>query len=323
VLVGIRGHGVGERLHASIWRAFEGVIVKHIPRELELASIERFDLAVIAVPPKHQLLALDSLSSRSDLILCEKPCGLDLSDLSAWIARTPSLVQNKVFINYQLRFLPGSLLLQLREGVQRAGTISIVYKSSARIVQFEPGEWKAQAKSGGGVVVSILSHLVDLLHFLGAKQIDFSEIDVVAKSGSCPNEVFDGIKLMGELVLRDEHRLEIEIDTVSESEIFEINFGSGANRSIDLLSEDADGLDHRRGRLRSDSQGPWRSSYMKLAKAISSAVFNRQVGPEVIAKPMDALWVQTVLARVRALSCPQVNSSGIIVGPGPHDQGSN
>lgn len=283
--IGIRGHGVGDRLHCSVWRELPGCKVEFLPRAAP-ESIAPFDLIIIACPPENQLQSIDAFAPFASMLLCEKPAGINVGQLSAWLSNAAPQAA-AAMVNYQLRFLPPAVQSGVRAAMATSAGLTVVYRSSARDRKFDAGCWKQSSARGGGVVRSILSHIVDLLLFSGATQVVLNEASNVKWSGEDPDAAPDALVLRGAVLGPHPHALVIDIDTTVQSSLFTLSWDRACPAVINLVESG--------GSLRSDSTGPWRNSYVEMARSLRA----RKKG--AVATITDALRVYDVLATADVL----------------------
>jgi predicted dehydrogenase len=268
-----------------------------------LTSADRFDLAIIAVPPGEQLRCMELLSRTANLVVCEKPCGVNFGELNAWLKAASSATIGKVLINYQLRYVLPSTLEALLSHIRKSAQLSVVYKSSARSRTFDPTDWRARSTLGGGVLVSVLSHLIDLLFFLGAEDITFHQVDLTTINAKAPDAAADVADVRGDLILGGRRHFRLQVNTTSPFEVFAFDFGG--TRSIDLLAVETPAAAGVKGRLSSDLPGPWRNSYVRFAECILARGTNGAVPWKISAKPADALRVHAAIESMARMAVTQ------------------
>ena len=128
------------------------------------------DAVIISAPTAdHAALAMQAIE-RSVHVYAEKPLASDPADaaalVSAWKNRTALGNRAPVcMVGFNYRFHPlypqGRRLLAKR-AVGRPLMVSTVFSSSLSILN----DWRARGRSGGGVLLDLGSHHVDLLYFL-------------------------------------------------------------------------------------------------------------------------------------------------------------
>lgn len=135
-----------------------------------LCSVHDLDLICVTSPPEfHVAHAMVALATDVPVIV-EKPAGRN-SDESAQIAHAAQSRDAWTLVNYQLRFDP---VLQHARQIISSGALGRVYSleltyrggSLASASTPAPESWQTDASRGGGVRLSMGSHLVDLAIFL-------------------------------------------------------------------------------------------------------------------------------------------------------------
>ena len=131
---------------------------------LELLDHRELDCVVIAAPSQfHAALACDALR-RGLHVYLEKPIGITIEEgatlLATW--ERSGLVGMTGF-NYRFHPLFQSAKKLLREGaVGKPLAVSSVFVTSQAV----QGQWRANRSLGGGVLLDLASHHVDMIHFL-------------------------------------------------------------------------------------------------------------------------------------------------------------
>lgn len=177
--------GVGARLHQSVLRehpAFDvrvirlpwinpGQSIEQAGWDQFLPSLDGLDLFVVGTPPYCQVQHAEALLQSGVPVLCEKPAGMDELQTRN-ITGIANYANLDCRVNYQLRFHP---LVERARNLVRMGTprsVHIRCTLDARRVRSGKPDWYWQPGVGGGVWFSLLSHLIDLAHFLGFEIID-------------------------------------------------------------------------------------------------------------------------------------------------------
>lgn len=129
--------------------------------------------AIIATPPAaHEEIARAAIE-RGLHVLVEKPAGLHAESARA-LARLARAQGVTAAVNFQFRFEP--LLHKMQEGI-RAGRIGVLrsvevqWHTGGRASADHKADWRHVAVSGGGVLLSHLSHVLDLVRWLGGGDI--------------------------------------------------------------------------------------------------------------------------------------------------------
>jgi predicted dehydrogenase len=131
---------------------------------LELLEHRGLDCVVIAAPTQlHAPLAANAMR-RGLHVYLEKPIGTTLEEgamlLEAWEQRRPV---GMVGFNYRFHPVYQSARQLLNQGaVGKPLAVSSVFVSSSAV----QGQWRASRSCGGGVLLDLASHHVDITHFL-------------------------------------------------------------------------------------------------------------------------------------------------------------
>jgi myo-inositol 2-dehydrogenase / D-chiro-inositol 1-dehydrogenase len=130
----------------------------------EFLEAETVDAVLISAPTAEHARLVTEAVDRGMHVYVEKPLAATVSDassiVSAWQGRA---TVGMVGFNYRFHPLHQSARRLLAEGaVGRPLMISTVFSSSASIVN----DWRARRGDGGGVLLDLASHHVDLIHFL-------------------------------------------------------------------------------------------------------------------------------------------------------------
>jgi|GEM_PF-4029842 len=194
--VGIIGSGFGASVHKPAWEHLDNVVVSAMtagateelsgPRtDIEFHSdwkaiIARPDLDIIdvAVPPHaHREVVIAALQTGRH-VMCEKPFGTSLADASAmshaYAMTLPRFPSQRVAINYQFRF--EEIFQELKEiiSTDTIGDILRINVSWMTDGWANPQRnWSFQndQHSGGGVILSFMSHTIDYIQWLSAQAL--------------------------------------------------------------------------------------------------------------------------------------------------------
>jgi UDP-N-acetyl-2-amino-2-deoxyglucuronate dehydrogenase len=161
-IIGIEGR-VAQR-HKLAWGRL-GVSVSGCGSDMdyrEIISKNRFDIIDICTPIYlHPIMIKESIKYAS--VICEKPLGINIEE-----AKEITRIAGKVCIVYQFRFNPKILKLkrEIQEG--KYGEIKMV---TANYFRWRGEEyykkWEADKfKAGGGVLLNVCIHYVDLLQWM-------------------------------------------------------------------------------------------------------------------------------------------------------------
>lgn len=257
----IRGHGVGQRLHYPIWTKLLGNSVGFIERR-DIPN-RRYTVIIVASPPFAQIEDVYRLSDCADLIICEKPCGLNSSIVANLLK---SNISSKIIVNYQLRFHPLIDSIYSLINCSICSRINILYQSSARLNLANKPAWYASHYLGGGVHFSLLSHFLDLLVYLGARNI---QIEVI--KNPITNEKTIDFKKLNHIIVEGQMHLDkrisnftIQIDTCSFSNTFICTiFTERGRQKFDFLNNNYD-REPLLSSLSTASSSPWKKAYENL-----------------------------------------------------------
>ena len=134
------------------------------PDYRDLLASARVDAAVVTLPPGlHAEVAIAAFQSGKHVYL-EKPIATSLPDARAVIAAWKrSGTIGMIGFNYRFHPLYGSARAHLR--ASRLGELAGVRSVFASAARDLP-DWKKTRQSGGGALMELASHHVDLVHFL-------------------------------------------------------------------------------------------------------------------------------------------------------------
>src|SRR5258708_2225350 len=172
IRVGITGKGVAVRLHKPVLAEvpYLQVVSVHLPNTSDIAAnledsitLQSLDLLIIGTPTYKQISHIEYSLPYCPVILCEKPVGCSLKDISR-LRRLSEEQGRTVFVNFQLRYAPQLHDLEQFINNVNVEAITFEYKSSARAAQNLPS-WYCDLEKGGGIIFSVLPHLVEILHY--------------------------------------------------------------------------------------------------------------------------------------------------------------
>ncbi|WP_370636886.1 Gfo/Idh/MocA family protein [Afifella sp. IM 167] len=130
--------------------------------------------AVIAVPPAAQKEIAVAAAKRGIALLCEKPVGRDLAECTA-VRAAAEASRSVAATGFQFRFEPG--ILRLRKSIETGGLgklreIEVQWHTAGRADPARPMSWNYRSESGGGILLSHMTHILDLLSWLGAGRVE-------------------------------------------------------------------------------------------------------------------------------------------------------
>jgi predicted dehydrogenase len=307
IRVGVIGSGVGNRLHIPALRQLQDVIVQkmqlsHLSPEAPSPRLAQtgylpLDLVVIATPPHVHLPCLRAAVDLAELMLCEKPAGIDDMALRQFLAdeSNPGAV-----VNYQLRFHP--IIRKLR-GLIGPETLQvhIRYKSDAGL--HPAPDWYRYESMGGGPLIAVGSHLIDLTHFFGLR---YSRLRATRR------EPTDGA-LMIDGVCQNGLHITVSIDVKAPKAEFTATVvtksatlvGDVLGNEISYIAKSHPLKDCKSGQrtlTSSATDGPWRRGQDRLYRSLITSGHpsgSMVVVEDNMATLTDALMVHEVMATAR------------------------
>jgi predicted dehydrogenase len=172
-------------------------------------------VGILTDPGSHAELALGAMQTGKH-VLVEKPLALVAHDGVRMVrqARSANVI---AMTGFHMRF--HRLLRQARETIARGDLGEI---ESVRVVWHSPrrdadmASWKMTRANGGGALVEIAVHHVDLVRFLLGSEFDW--IQAASRSGTRDDEsavliarMSDGVLVTGEFSERSPHEIEIVV----------------------------------------------------------------------------------------------------------------
>lgn len=131
------------------------------------------DAVCVVTPPASHLEMVLALIESGKHVLCEKPFGMDPQqsrEMADAAART-GVVGG---VTFQYRFEPGFQALKEMLNDGRIGdllSVDCAWLTSGRCDPRSLWTWRNDTAQGGGVIGAFLSHVVDILHWLGDAQV--------------------------------------------------------------------------------------------------------------------------------------------------------
>ncbi len=323
ITIGLVGQGVTRRLHAPVLAEFANVRVIDIRLRAELgrqgftadcaSALAHCDMVVIGTPPGLHVESCRAAMEASVPVLCEKPLGLSEEDASSVLGLSQQF-KCDVAVNYQLRFLP--ILHDVVSALgQPVSQLNIIYRSGARKDVTHVPAWYRDGRLGGGVVYSVLPHLVDFVHWSGYA-IQTITLVTTTRGVESKNGALDGCVIRAWAMLREAPavrptQLIVEIDTSSDYAQFVVSAHCGTSAvEVDIIGQrlwegSIDELSQQRmqygvERLQSSQASPWREAqhryYLKVLSEGRPATFICKESATV----RDAVVVHQVLAAIRS-----------------------
>ena len=287
----LTGEGIANRLHKPILEEFSNVNIEYIhipedPTDTDNIVCPSDAWLFLGTPVyKHKQNILCS-SKKYKKILCEKPVGISINEINQI---KDTLKQNEVLfrVNYALRFLP--CLEEINEFIKNNNIKSLTITCNANFNKTPPNKaCKSNYKLGGGILYSILPHMIDLLNFLNCEEnlnsiIFQSSTNVPMNDIKVYSRTLNGIDTAININLcEDFDELTLKVETLNKVKVFDL-----INSSENKISENR----YCNGTLSATSKiSPWRISFKNLLKTLF-------INPEDyrIAKIEDAEKVHDVL----------------------------
>jgi len=161
--------------------------ISHVYRDYRelIDDSKNFDSVIISLP---NFLHFDSITRSLEAgldVFVEKPLATTVSE-SKRILRTVEKTGRKVMIGYSMRFLEAIEIMKSELDKGRIGSLEIITGESLQNGPLSHGRvpkpvsewWFDPKKSGGGALLDLGSHLIDLFHFFaGDSKVLFSYLD--------------------------------------------------------------------------------------------------------------------------------------------------
>lgn len=261
----LTGMGIAARLHKPVLEELSNINIEFVrlPEEPPKASeqvVSSNGWLFLGTPVYKQKQHILCCTKKFKKILCEKPVGLSGNE----IKQIKSVInQNQVLfrVNYALRFLP--CVEKIKKFIKNNKVKSATITCNANFNETPPNKaWKSDPNLGGGIVYSILPHMVDLLNYLNlpsdssniafksTTQIPISDINVSSKT-------LNGVDTIININLCEKFdELTLKVETSEGSEKFDL-INSSENKIF--------GAKYRNGTLSATSKiSPWRISFKYL-----------------------------------------------------------
>ena len=287
----LTGNGIATRLHSPVLKQFSNIDTSFIrlPEENELSSeikVQPTDWLFLGTPVyKHKQHLLYAIKKYKN-ILCEKPVGLSLEEIDQ-IDKAINENQTLFIVNYALRFLPQ--IQQIKEFINGNEIKSVKLICNSNFNKNPPNKiWKSDYTLGGGVMYSILPHLIDLLNFTMGEN-DLSTVTFESSSEIPMDDIKVSSKTLNKtdisinVNLRENFdELKLEVQTPEKTKVFDL-----VSSSTNII----DKTKYPNGTLSATSEcSPWRISFRYLLENI----FLDPTNPN-FAKIQDAKNVHKVL----------------------------
>tara|TARA_Y100001970_G_scaffold268874_1_gene360632 strand:- start:598 stop:1542 length:945 start_codon:yes stop_codon:yes gene_type:complete len=180
----IIGTGYGLRVQKGVINNLNNIILEKIysrkkrgnlftSKISNLVNNNLLDMIYIETPPNTHLKYLKLFKTKDALLLCEKPLVSKKKELE-YLIKNEKHFKNKVFINHQLRHHPNLILF--KKEIKKFGKIlSIQIKYFSNNFREKKNDWWLSNIAGGGHLMAIGPHLLDLLVFFNGN-IDIIKI---------------------------------------------------------------------------------------------------------------------------------------------------
>lgn len=293
----LTGAGIATRLHEPVLEEFSGVDIEftRIPEKPSKAddSVIPYDgWLFLGTPVYKQEQHILICTKMFKKILCEKPVGLSTKE----IKHIKSIInQNHVLfrVNYALRFLP--CVEEIKEFIKNNDVKSVTITCNADFNKNPPNRaWKSDCKLGGGIVYSILPHMVDLLNYLNLSE-DLDSIEFKSTTQIPMNDIELHSKTLNQVntlininLCENFDELTLKIETSNESKTFDL-INSSKNKIF--------GTRYSNGTLSATSEiSPWRISFKHLLENLftnpNDCRFAKIEDAESVHKVLDVILSQ-------------------------------
>ncbi len=186
--VGILGAGFGERVVLPCVEFIDNMEVKYIycrnTKKIKnkenlkyvtndykkILNDKEINLIFIETPPyTHKKFLIESIKHNKN-VFCEKPLSANLKDAKIMLGYVKNK-KNFAFVNHQLRFHPNILKMRklIKNGFLGKINYSTIEHHTNMIDEKNTENWWFNKKSGGGQVLALGSHMIDLLFFLNGE----------------------------------------------------------------------------------------------------------------------------------------------------------
>lgn len=287
----ITGSGIATRLHEPVLKEFPEVNIKSIRIPEKSLPAEKTDeisenWLFLGTPVYKHKDHIISSCKKYKKILCEKPVGLSQDEINE-IKTAVNQSKTCFIVNYALRFLPQ--LDEVKEFIKNNKVNSVIITCNANFNKLPPNKaWKSDYKTGGGILYSILPHMVDLLNFLNFEE-DINNINFKSTS-EIP---MDDIQLYSKT--KSGIKTEINIDLLKNFDEFTLKLetpqGGKIFNLINSKENKITGAKYISGTLSATNKlSPWRISFRYLLETIFTDPENKK-----LAKIEDAERVHNLL----------------------------
>ena len=261
----LTGNGIANRLHKPVLEEFPDINIEFVRLTEELSKtndsvIPSNSWLFLGTPVYKHKQHILGCAEKYKKILCEKPVGLSTDEINQ-IKDTISQNQVLFIVNYALRFLPS--IEEIKEFIKNNDVKCVTITCNANFNQNPPNKsWKNDYKLGGGILYSILPHMIDLLNYLNFQedlnditfqsttQVPMNDIKLYSKTSNEVNTVIN-INLC-----KNFDELTLKVETSDKSKTFDL-----INNSENKISDTR----YCNGTLSATSRiSPWRISFKHL-----------------------------------------------------------
>jgi predicted dehydrogenase len=226
-----------ERVGVTVWRVKlpwiePGQRIVRGDWNAVLPSLAGLDLFIVGTPPHCQTQHVEALLLAGVPVLCEKPAGMDVAQAQR-LATIADAAGTECRVNYQLRFHPAVQQACDLLRTETAASVQVTCTSGARLTRSGKPGWYWQPESGGGVWFSLLSHLIDLAHYLGLEPTE-PEVTRAAPTAG-PSRGIDALEVQARC--QDGTELALTADAVADETTLIVRISSATKTSeINLAS---------------------------------------------------------------------------------------
>lgn len=287
----ITGKGIATRLHEPVLKEFPEVKIRSIQIPEKPHLIEKFDETsdnwlFLGTPVYKHKDHIISSCKKYKKILCEKPVGMSKDEINQ-IKIAIDQSGTCFIVNYALRFLP--YLDEIKAFTKNNKIKAVTITCNANFNKFPPNKaWKENYKLGGGILYSILPHMIDLLNFLNFEE-DINNISFKSTSEIPMNDIQlysktkSGIKTEINIdLLKDFDEFTLKLETPQSGKIFNL---------VNSKENKITGSKYISGTLSATNKlSPWRISFKNLLETLFTDLENPK-----FAKIEDAEKVHNIL----------------------------
>ena len=293
----LTGNGIATRLHKPVLEEFSNINIEFIHLSEELSKTNNLVIPsdgwlFLGTPVYKHKQHILGYAEKCKKILCEKPVGLSTAEIDQ-IKDTINQNQVLFIVNYALRFLP--CIEEIKEFIKNNDVKYVTITCNANFNQNSPNKpWKNDYKLGGGILYSILPHMIDLLNYLNFQedlnditfqsttQVPMNDIKLYSKTSNEFNTVIN-INLC-----KSFDELTLKVETSNKSKTFDL---------IDASENKISDTRYCNGTLSATSRiSPWRISFKYLLENLfinpQDSRFAKIEDAENVLKVLDVILLQ-------------------------------